>query len=352
MTEKDVHIVTDLATGLVGGKTIKDHQNTNQKREDILSQMIRNESVDILSGRLKTNKTIHNYQVCKTIGSGAFGTVRLCKLLDKVRKTDHDEPRNDVEPDKERYVAIKQIYKHRQRTNMINIYMEILTQGYLAHPGIVRCHEWFEDDNNLYIVMDYVKGSNLYELQTSYPNNQLPFDKAKSYARQLIGVLLHLKKHNVVHRDVKPENILIDTDDNLYLCDFGFAIVLQPESPYRRDSAAVGSPDYVSPEVIKLENHDYSTDMWAVGVILFEITYNKQPYYAETAHETYYKILHKTVDTLLLPYERNHGFNKYSSSQYLIDLHTLIRRLLITDPQKRLKVEDCYKENYFINGTG
>lgn len=286
------------------------------------------ESIDILTERVKSKNVMENYRVCSTLGRGTFGTVRLCELIGS----------------KNKQVAIKQIRKHHTKIYRDKINMEIYVQTYLAHPAIVRYHEWFEDSMCVNIVMDYVNGSNLYEVCNSYQNNKIPYAKAQSYMKQLLDVLVFLKKNNVVHRDVKPENILIDNNNKIYLCDFGFAITLHPPNKLYQCDVALGSPDYISPEMIKLEKHDYAVDIWAFGVILYEITYGEPPFHSGSV--TCHMILHKSVDNVLAHCERN---NEYESSQYLINLHTLIRKLLVKDPTKRLKVEECYNEKYFLN---
>lgn len=324
-----------------------------------LSDVIKYDQIDNTINKMKSFDTINNYIVEKMLGSGAYGSVMLCRLDDRFNNMINDNSTdgfygtsasNTTRKIKtnNRY-AIKRMDKMGKSYDMAKIKMEILTQSQLNHPGIVKCYKWFESADNVYLVLDYIEGKNLFEVMTQW-NYKIPHEKVRFYMKQMLDILMYLKQNNVVHKDIKPENILIDKMDKLYLCDFGFSRILTKESPYCIIDHIIGTPDYVSPEIIQLAKHDYATDMWGFGVMLYELTYGEQPFYHKSVSDTYRNIMSKSIESILaLALTRYDPTKSYRSLPYLRKINKLIKKILVNDPLKRITIEQCFEEEYFLD---
>jgi serine/threonine-protein kinase len=146
----------------------------------------------------------------------------------------------------------------------------------LDHPGIARV---FRDDNHsrVYIAMEWAEGKSLRTLMAE--QHKLPAGRAVRIALRICDALAHIHSHAVIHRDLKPENIIIDANDNIKLIDFGIA----GKSGARRLtfgklSNTMGTPDYISPEQVKGKRGDARSDLYALGVLLYEMLTGKAPF--------------------------------------------------------------------------
>ncbi len=222
---------------------------------------------------------IGNYRVLRELGRGATATVYLAE------SPDYPEP-----------VAIKQVVfsgaDEAQWTRRLR--KLFATEGVVAkklnHPHIVRIHETFIDDEQAYIVMEYVSGREL--------SNYCGFDRLLPLHR-VVGIVFkccmaldHAFREGVVHRDIKPANIMVDDDDNVKIMDFGLA--LNTGKKGEADSTfimGVGSPAYMSPEQIKSYPLNQKTDLYSLGVVLFHLLTGRLPFRAANAAQLIYKII-------------------------------------------------------------
>jgi len=146
----------------------------------------------------------------------------------------------------------------------------------LNHPGIARA---FCDDarSRMYIAMEWVDGKPLRTLMAE--QHKLPADRAVRIALRICDALAYMHSHGVIHRDLKPENILVDADDNIKLIDFGIAGYEGARRlTFGKFSSTIGTPDYISPEQVKGKRGDARSDLFALGVILYEMLTAKAPF--------------------------------------------------------------------------
>ncbi|MEJ5251417.1 MAG: protein kinase [Armatimonadota bacterium] len=201
-----------------------------------------------------------------------------------------------VDPELGRRVAIKELdlpegVTEAQRQERINRFLrEAKAAGRLSHPNIVTIHEVGVDGGRHYIVMEYLEGENLRErLQRQ---GAIPLKEAVDITLQVLAALEHAHRMGVVHRDIKPENIHLLPDGLVKLTDFGIArIIFEPNITI--DGQIFGTPSYMSPEQIEGGEIDQRTDIFSVGVVLYEMLTGRKPFTGESIVTITYNIMHK-----------------------------------------------------------
>lgn len=195
---------------------------------------------------------IYQIYADEVLGSGQFGIV-----YGGVHKKTH------------RDVAIKVIDKLRFPTKQeAQLKNEVAILQNISHCGVVNLERMFETPEKIYVVMEKLKGDML-EMILSSPRGRLNERVTKFLITQILIALKHLHSKNIVHCDLKPENVLLSTDSEfpqVKLCDFGFARIIGEKS-FRR--SVVGTPAYLAPEVLRNKGYNRSLDMWSVGVIIY-----------------------------------------------------------------------------------
>jgi serine/threonine protein kinase len=146
----------------------------------------------------------------------------------------------------------------------------------LDHPGIVKAFA-AEDASRLYMVIEWVDGRLLRAIMNEV--HQLPIEKATEYAAQILDALDTMHKHGVVHRDLKPENIMVDTHGRIKLIDFGIAMREDARRiTFVEMSPMLGTPDYISPEQVKGMRGDHRSDIYSLGIMLYEMLTGEPPF--------------------------------------------------------------------------
>jgi len=218
------------------------------------------------------NKDIRkSYEFISMLGNGSFGKVRLYR----------DRNYKDL------LFAIKTLKKEGippYQFNLLKSEVNILSN--LDHPNIVKYFGTFEDENFIHIVMEYLKGHDLYKIISL--KNYTGFDEKSmcQIIQQLLKALSFIHSKNIIHRDIKPENILFSYKRNyttLKLIDFGLATFS------KQDNKSVGTPFYMSPEMIDGQAYPAS-DMWSVGVIVYQMITGKLPFESSENESLYDKI--------------------------------------------------------------
>ncbi|XP_030073233.1 serine/threonine-protein kinase D2 isoform X1 [Microcaecilia unicolor] len=212
-------------------------------------------SISVSNSQIQENVDIAMvYQIFpdEVLGSGQFGVV----YGGKHRKTGRD-------------VAVKVIDKLRFPTKQESqLRNEVAILQSLRHPGIVNLECMFETPEKVFVVMEKLHGDML-EMILSSEKGRLPERLTKFLITQILAALRHLHFKNIVHCDLKPENVLLASADpfpQVKLCDFGFARIIGEKS-FRR--SVVGTPAYLAPEVLLNQGYNRSLDMWSVGVIMY-----------------------------------------------------------------------------------
>ena len=214
----------------------------------------------------------NNFQFLYVIGKGGFG--RVWKVQHKKTKTIY---------------ALKEMSKlkiiDKKSEKSINSEREFLTK--LHHSFIVNMHYAFQDNDNLYLVMDMLSGGDLRYHISRY--RRFSEEQTRFFIACLVLSLNYIHSNNVIHRDIKPENLVLDSRGYVRITDFGIA----KENTNDNSSETSGTPGYMSPEVMRGKNHGFPVDFFAIGVIGYEFMIGKRPYQGRSRKEIKEQMLAK-----------------------------------------------------------
>ena len=152
----------------------------------------------------------------------------------------------------------------------------------IEHPFLLRLISTFQDRDQIYMLLDFVVGGELFSLLANAPGGKIPWSHSRFYAACVVSSFVHLHSKEIIYRDLKPENLLIDADGYLRVVDFGFAKrVSRSSSTY----TICGTPEYLAPEIITRKGHNWGVDNYAVGILIYEMDVGYSPFYDTTGHQ-------------------------------------------------------------------
>ena len=270
-----------------------------------------------VSEGLESEVKISDFEQLANLGTGGYGKVNLyrhkitgaeyaIKLIDKTK------------------------FENKLQKELFSREVEMMYK--IKHPNIVRLYTHFEDESNCYIALEYIKKGNLYSYTQSMPNKVLDAATTANFVVDLISSLYYL--HNmdppIIHRDIKPENLLIGNNGHLKLTDFGGSNYLEGNVRY----TTAGTQIYHSPEMLLKKGYDTRVDIWAIGVLIFELIVGRPPFKSDGQHSMEDNIVHGRVN--------------WPGSMNLL-AKNLITQLLKTEPDKRPTLEEILEHQFILN---
>ncbi|CAN1233336.1 Phosphoenolpyruvate carboxylase kinase 1 [Linum perenne] len=255
----------------------------------------------------------NNYQICEEIGRGRFGVISrcfspiknssfACKIIDKSLLLDStDRECLDKEPK----------------------IMFLLS----PHPNIVQIHDAFDSDDSLTMVLDLCEPYTLYDLVIK-TGNGISESRSAAIMRQLLEAVAHCHRFGIVHRDIKPDNVLFDSRGRVKLADFGAADWVGSGNL----SGVVGTPYYVAPEVLLGRDYGEKVDVWSAGVVLYVMLAGFPPFYGDDVEEIFEAVVR---GNLRFPAK---AFRNVSS-----EAKDFLRKLICRDPSRRFSAEQALR---------
>lgn len=168
-------------------------------------------------------------------------------------------------------VAIKEIILNKKNNTDRDWYREIEIMKKFEHENLVKLYDSIQSDNNVYLILEYCDGGTFSDLEK-------PIDEEKmiTYFKQILSGLIYLQKQNIYHRDIKPDNILLTKTQQIKICDFTFT--RHYNNTDYLSATVCGSPFYMAPELFIQHKPDIKSDIWSLGIILYEYIYGNYPY--------------------------------------------------------------------------
>ncbi|RHY26840.1 hypothetical protein DYB32_007233 [Aphanomyces invadans] len=218
--------------------------------------------------------TLDELEPLGVLGVGTYGVVKLARHTPSGRA-----------------VALKVISKefvvsNRQQKHIVR---ERFVHLRLRHPFVTTLYQTLQDDDCLYLVLEYLPGGELFTIVHSdsksplkQPQGGLPMAAVIFYASCLILALDYLHAQGTIYRDLKLENLVLDSDGYPKVLDFGFA---KPDATSERNATMCGSIDYMAPEIVVREGHDHRADVWSFGILLYELCLGTTPFARETPRD-------------------------------------------------------------------
>lgn len=264
----------------------------------------------------RTKAHIGPWQLGRTLGRGSSGRVRLAK---------HNESG--------KLAAVKIVPKSQivdpstglasKNSETFGIEREVIIMKLIEHPNIMTLYDVWENKGELYLVLEYIEGGELFDYLIS--RGRLSEREAIHYFRQICYGVDYCHKFNICHRDLKPENLLLDTHRNIKIADFGMAAL---ESNGRLLETSCGSPHYASPEIVTGKTyHGAPSDIWSCGIILFALLTGHLPFDDDNIRQLLLKV----------------QAGKFSMPSSLsLEAQDLISRMLVVNPKKRITMREIF----------
>eukprot|EP00516_Mucochytrium_quahogii_P002826 CAMPEP_0203756554 /NCGR_PEP_ID=MMETSP0098-20131031/9821_1 /ASSEMBLY_ACC=CAM_ASM_000208 /TAXON_ID=96639 /ORGANISM=" , Strain NY0313808BC1" /LENGTH=333 /DNA_ID=CAMNT_0050648481 /DNA_START=140 /DNA_END=1138 /DNA_ORIENTATION=- len=251
--------------------------------------------------------SMDDFNMGVTLGTGSFGRVRFATY-----KTNSAVPCAIKMLKKTEVVRLQQV-EHMLAEKSILEAISKGTDGLTCHPFIVNLYSTFQDDCFLYMVLEYVNGGEFFTHLRRM--GRLENNAAKFYCASVALIFSHLHKEDIIYRDLKPENLLLDHQGFLKITDFGFA-----KKVLFKTYTLCGTPEYIAPEVLLNKGHGKGVDWWTLGILMFEMLAGQPPFVDEDPMGIYQQILAGSI-----------SFPRYFDR----NAKGIIKKLLLADLTKR-----------------
>lgn len=283
------------------------------------------------------------YEIHKLIGRGSMGMVY-----------------KGYDPYADRYVAVKVALSEslndkeagsRYRRMFFN---EAHTAGMLKHPNIIDILDAGAEEQTCYIVMEYIEGCDTLKNYCK-PESLLPFEQVIEIIFKCAKALDYAHRQGIIHRDIKPTNILLTQDKNVKIGDFSIAHVDSSEATNTMPMGFVGSPRYMSPEQVQEDNINSQTDIFSLGIVMYELLTGRHPFFAESFSRLIHKIInekppplstHRSDIPQILEKIVHHALQKNPAKRYKMGLNMAADLSLAFDfleqPEKDISIEEKF----------
>ena len=290
--------------------TVNDYLFAGQSKTSINTLLPSKTRIKKKSTFCNTKVEYSDFEIIKTIGRGSVGKILLVKYNNEL-------------------YAMKSMRKDQIISEDIidNILVErnILLEGQCEF--LLTLSYFFQTPERLYFITPFIKGGDLYHRLKN--EGYIKEDQVKFYAAQIAVGIQHLHDLGIAYRDLKPENVLINDDGYIKLCDFGSSVKLRGTE---KETMFAGSPEYASPEMITHEGHTFMCDWWSFGILLYELLYGNTPFFNMDKERMYDLIV---TGAISFPKSLTIG-EKNVNVKVSEDAKSLISKLLEKDPGTRL----------------
>lgn len=253
-----------------------------------------------------------SFQRTRLLGKGTFGSVHLV-----YRKSDPTKKRMAMKTiakalilDREQNQGFDYTREHMRSER------QVLT--IIDHPFLIKLYHAFQTKSYLCFVMEFAEGGEIYHHLSKC--NQFPIRRSRLYGAEITSAFSYLHGRNIIYRDLKLENLLLDSEGHIKITDFGLCKVLN--TPDRSTRTFCGTPEYLAPEVLDDEHYGFGVDWWSLGIVLHEMIVGKLPFYSSDQNQLFESICNTELPNL--------------PERVPMDAAEFLRRLLLKNPRARL----------------
>ena len=228
--------------------------------------------------------------------------------------------------------AISKSFAEKQKFGVKYLFFEKNTLSSMDHPFVLKLIKTLKNENWLFFLMEYISGINMGEYLDGRKNNRNLFE-TKFYSASIFLAIEYIHKKKIIHRDIKPANIMIDKKGYIKIIDFGTAKILNNEN--EKTKTVIGSPNFISPEVLLGKGYSFSCDYWSIGICIYYIYYGILPFGNNSLEilDTYKEIIEKEVS---FPDNSN------------IELNSLLNTLLDKNENNRHSIIKMIRTHFFF----
>lgn len=267
---------------------------------------------------------LDDFELGPCIGVGSFG--RIVAARERQSKA---------------VVVLKAMKKRRVERLKVqrHIAHEIEIQAHLRHPNILQLFGFFWDSSHIFMILEHAHRGDLSRLLKKQPEQRFSESCAAPLMAQVIGAIEYLHRMHVIHRDLKPQNILVGHNRQVKLGDFGWAVHTYPD---QKRWTLCGTLDYLPPEIVHAINgHSFGVDTWGLGVLAYELLEGCPPFSAPSCEETYRRILKASIPFAPKEQYRDVEGNDDERLRLSAGARSLISALLRKEPGERLPLQDA-----------